>query len=398
MRHKFYCGIWTALSMLVLFLIGAGESRGQTADTNLTMALSSNRFLFIVDTSSSMKNHRSEEQKVMSQILMSSANGQLRPGDTLGQWTFNKNVYADFPLKTWGTAPVEEIVWTFTNFINRQHFEGPSHLEKALVEMHHVMKMSDVITVVILHNGKGQIKGTPFDEEINAECAKSFKKSGDKGLPVAVVLQTRGGDIISYRMAFYPWQVVVPEVPPPVFEAPKIVAQIAPPRPVTILPNLILQGEKHAEAPVVPVPVVSETPSNVGQEVAEEPAVTATKQSATTNPPEQTSKDAQAISAKSEPGVSNSPANPATGAPVISTTTTALEPETEAAQPAIATVKVTPTAPMTGPGAGGYRFLTVVLLSGVAFLAGIFLTLRIARARQDARPSLITRSMNVWDK
>jgi hypothetical protein len=402
MKNYFGWQKWPVLALPVWLVLANCQTPAQTADAVLPAApVSSNRFLFIVDTSSSMKNHKHDEQKVMAQILLSSANGQLRPGDTLGQWTYNKDVYAEFPLKTWGTGPVEEMVWTFTNFINNQRYEGPSHLEKALVEMHHVMRSSDIITVVILHNGRGKITGTPFDEAINAECAASFKETGDKSLPVTVVLQTRGGDVMSYKVAFYPWTVSIPEIPVPPPAPKAVITQNlppTPPAPAKILPNLILQGASPKENYITGVPEVSQVSPQTRTEnqVAIEPSIPSTQPPAAikAQTPQQVSVEVTPATAISRVNPPDSSTNQTVEQAVANPVTNAVSPKTEALAPAVLpTTVVQPNNP-AGSSKGSNHLVMDLLMVVGAFACGILFTLKVIRARQLATPSLITRSMN----
>ena len=63
--------------------------------------LSSNRFLFVVDTSAAMGKHTQDIVDVVESILRSSASGQLHDGDSIGVWTFNEDVYTgQLPLRS----------------------------------------------------------------------------------------------------------------------------------------------------------------------------------------------------------------------------------------------------------------------------------------------------------
>src|SRR5437667_6721705 len=55
---------------------------------------SAGRYLFIVDTSFSMHRRAANTRKVAGDLLLSGLNGQLRPGDTIGVWTFNEKLNA----------------------------------------------------------------------------------------------------------------------------------------------------------------------------------------------------------------------------------------------------------------------------------------------------------------
>src|SRR4051812_30724172 len=71
-------------------------------------AQSSNRWLFVFNTSASMKDRVQGIQAVTHDLLTTAMHGNIRSGDTIGIWTFNNNLHADeAPLQTWhpDTAP-----------------------------------------------------------------------------------------------------------------------------------------------------------------------------------------------------------------------------------------------------------------------------------------------------
>ncbi len=92
---------WALVAGFLLVAIMAPSAAG--AQANAAKApLSSNRWLLVVDTSRAMHRRSGAVLKAVEELLMSDLNGQLRRGDTLGLWTFNKDLYAGrFPLQTW---------------------------------------------------------------------------------------------------------------------------------------------------------------------------------------------------------------------------------------------------------------------------------------------------------
>ena len=64
--------------------------------------LPENRFLLIVETSHAMEKRAAGLAAAIDQLLRSGIQGQARPGDTIGFWTYNDSLHAgEFPLKTW---------------------------------------------------------------------------------------------------------------------------------------------------------------------------------------------------------------------------------------------------------------------------------------------------------
>lgn len=225
-----------------------------------------NRFLFIVDTSAPMERQASAARQMVADLLASSGNGQIHPGDTLGLWTFNSSVHSgDLPSQAWVPGKESEVAARMADFLQHQHYGQESQLDKALADMFGMIKQSDNVVICLVSDGKEEMKGTPFDDEINAAyktCVKETKKSQ---MPVVTVLLAQSGKVTKYAVNALPWPVVIPQVPPPpkptvVVQAPtrvvkpasKIVKPAAPVAPTApaaphpkILPPLILEGPTY---------------------------------------------------------------------------------------------------------------------------------------------------------
>src|SRR5215472_6554827 len=57
-------------------------------------ALSSNRYLFIVETSRAMQKREEGLKQAVTNLLGSGMRGQLQSGDTVGLWTYNNELHA----------------------------------------------------------------------------------------------------------------------------------------------------------------------------------------------------------------------------------------------------------------------------------------------------------------
>ena len=60
------------------------------------------RFLFVVNTSSSMRRIEPATRQAVFDMVFTGLNGYMRSGDTFGLWTFNEETQAgDFPMQVW---------------------------------------------------------------------------------------------------------------------------------------------------------------------------------------------------------------------------------------------------------------------------------------------------------
>lgn len=174
----------------------------------------SNRFLFVVDTSASMKKHAADSTKAVEGIIRDSASGQLHRGDTLGMWTFNSDLHTGlYALQTWLPENLDEISLMTLEFLKQQKYVGASRFDMAVAGVLEVVRRSDIITVFIISNGEGRMQGTPFDNDINALYDRIQSDNKHSHMPVVTVLQGKGGRLIRYTANVLPWPVVIPEVP-----------------------------------------------------------------------------------------------------------------------------------------------------------------------------------------
>jgi hypothetical protein len=222
----------------------AAEARG----TNV----SAGRYLIIVETSLSMNRRATNTQKVIGDLLVSGLNGQLRPGDTVGLWTFSEDLNAgSFPLQLWTPQTRQRIAVGVVEFLRRQAYEKPARLEKVLAPMMRVVKDSDKITVLLISGGDEKVSGTPFDSEINESYKLNSSEQRKLRQPFVTVLRARKGEFIGWNVSMPPWPVEFPEFPPEPQVAKSPVSQEKPkseqPKPEPTkptVPSLIVIGKK----------------------------------------------------------------------------------------------------------------------------------------------------------
>src|SRR5882757_33566 len=129
---------------------------------------SPNRWLFIFNTSSTMKDRTKGVQAVTQDLLTTAMHGNLRNGDTIGLWTYNNVLRAEeAPLQTWDPDTAESIARNTVGFMSRYHYEKTAAFGDVLTNMLRVIKISEVVTVILVSDGNDPIKGTPFDDQLS---------------------------------------------------------------------------------------------------------------------------------------------------------------------------------------------------------------------------------------
>jgi hypothetical protein len=139
----------------------------------------------------------------------------LRPGDTIGLWTFSDDVSTgNLPLQHWSPDVAKTVAGRFEQFLNGQKYDKSGNLEKVLPMISKMIQGSEFITVVILNSGEGRFTGTPFDEQINTAYKDWRAKQQKSSMPLVTVLRAKKGTITDYVVNPAPWPVDMPPLPP----------------------------------------------------------------------------------------------------------------------------------------------------------------------------------------
>ena len=247
--------------------------------TNAPTRPQPDRWLLIADTSAAMKNRAAAMEGVIGELLLSGMNGEMKPGDELGLWTFNKELAAGVaPMQIWEPARSNIIAGRSSRFIGRQEFKDKARLEKVMTELPRVINGSRRLTVLIFSDGAQKISGTPFDDAINAAYAQHQPALAKTRMPLVTVLRSERGKYIGHSVSFAPWPIEYPpfaEEPKPPTPAPAPVAT----KPAEPRKSIIITSPKKPDSTnvlVEPVPVVSPAPAPVVTPVEPAPAPTPT--------------------------------------------------------------------------------------------------------------------------
>ena len=360
-----------------------------------------NRFLLVFDTSSAMKKRLPAVQHEVSSLLATSMRGQLQPGDTIGIWTFGKEMN-DFPMQHWVPQNAATIAANINGFVAKQHFKGKTSLQALPPYLNLVIAHSERLTVVLFCDGDGEINWSPYNDAINQIFRERQAEREKAREPFVLVMRTQLGHFVGCTMSLPPEPINIPAFPPlPVPPPPPP----PPPKPVAapVGAPLIIVGTKVETnlSATVPLPAATNTPAPVPSRLSPtntSPKPTANSPHAAVAPP-----IAEPI-AVLRPGVPSAPLAP-TGAPItnltlakepVSTPAAAVIPSnTPPPQGVAATVGTAPTNMVT-PAAAAPLGGTKGMVIGAVFLclAGSLVTWMFHRSRRD-RSSLITRSMNV---
>jgi hypothetical protein len=203
-----------------------------------------NRFLLIFDTSATMKKCLPSTEVAVKKLFFSMLNGQLQPGDTIGVWTFAKEVVPGrFPLQQWQPENAATIASNITAFVESQRYRKSTDFEATMLLLNAIVQDSDRLTVLIFCDGNGEMNRTPFDDAINKIFEKNRRPLQKALQPFVVVLRSQTGVYVGYTVNSAAGPPDFPQFPP-IPQAPEVTPPNPPPppAPVVIAPPLIIIG------------------------------------------------------------------------------------------------------------------------------------------------------------
>ena len=348
------------------------------------------RWLLVVDCSAAMERRAEAVKGVVGELLVSGMNGQMQPGDDLGVWTFNKELYAGVaPMQSWDTTHSNRFAGRVVMFLGQQVYRDKSNLGSVLSELPRLVRESRQLTVVLMSDGTGTFSGTPFDDAINAAYAKHRPALAKTRMPLVTVLRSHQGKYIGQNVSFAPWPIEFPPFPDELQPTNAVAKTNAPAlKPVEPIKPIIISGGKKPEAerpapkplPVKPLETIAPLPpaaTNIIASVEPVPVPQPAVPKPTPTPVE---------TAKVNPGP--------VAVPVVASAETPRVKDAGVPEPAVAP-PTPPTAPIAvAPGDVTARKWPLILGIGCmwgAILAALVLARRARRARAT---SLITRSFD----
>ena len=95
---------WLRFGLLLLWLGWAANVQDTLASP---AAARGNRYLFVVDTTSSMTRLGTPLQKMLSDLIAGGLEGWMRTGDTYGLWMVSDRLLTDYPMQVWDESRKE---------------------------------------------------------------------------------------------------------------------------------------------------------------------------------------------------------------------------------------------------------------------------------------------------
>jgi len=175
---------------------------------------SSNRFLFIVDTSLAMRPFADAVRETMFDLIYSGVRTHMTNGDTYGVWLVADQNDTSFPMETWKSRHAVEGGARVTMHLKERAYKGRARFDVALADATRVVKNIGDLTVVLVSNGETPIAGTPFDAEINAQFRELAPKMKRAKATLNTALVARDGAFVAWAVNSPEYLIEVPSVAP----------------------------------------------------------------------------------------------------------------------------------------------------------------------------------------
>lgn len=234
-----------------------------------------NRFLLIFDTSSAMKKRVPNEIKAVNALFEITLNSKLRPGDSVGIWTFSQDLHlGQFPQQEWTEDKVNSLPPAIGAFLKKQHYGKETRFDGLVQTLNEVVKTSPRLTTLIFCDGNGEVQGIPGAPTINASFKQHQHDMEKAHMPFVIVLRSQydqnmvghyvGCTISSAESVSLPEFPPFPQPPPPPAQPVRTVPE---PPPVVAQPLIVIGTHSETNAAPAtpaqqqPVPTLAPTPS-----------------------------------------------------------------------------------------------------------------------------------------
>ena len=160
------------------------------------------RYLFLFETSSSMSRQKAIAADTAHRLILSGIYGRMRAGDTFGLWTFDERLHTNvFPSQMWDPRRRRDTANRAYRFLLDQRLNKRDlSLNQALDALTQEAKTSGSLTAFLFTDGSEPVKGTPFDEAINAIFTKHAAGMRKAKKPFVTVFVAQDGKFAAHAV------------------------------------------------------------------------------------------------------------------------------------------------------------------------------------------------------
>ena len=175
------------------------------------------RFLFVVNTSSSMKRLDAANRQTLFDLIYEGLNGRMRSNDTYGIWTFDENTYAgEFPMQIWNPTNNLNLASQAATFLKSRRYRGATQFQPMVGKLMSVIRTVKDVNIFIISDGDTPFAGTSVDQTVNASYAARATERRRAKKPFITTLVARDGSISAGSVTIAGEPIALPDRPVPV--------------------------------------------------------------------------------------------------------------------------------------------------------------------------------------
>jgi len=184
------------IKYIIVILLSLLSSAPAALVTAPKKGIEGNRFLFVVDTSSSMNKLESAGRQAVFDVVSSGIEGRMQAGDTFGLWTFGAEVKAGvFPMKTWAPDRGSDLAVVVGEFLKEQSSKGKPQLEVVIEKIEALARSVKDVDLLIFTSAGARFKGDETWTFLQQGWDKRFEEARKNKKAIIVGLAARGGRV-----------------------------------------------------------------------------------------------------------------------------------------------------------------------------------------------------------
>jgi hypothetical protein len=188
------------------------------------------RYLIVLENSARMERQREVALDTVHELILGGIYGRIREGEVLGVWTFRDRARQDqFRPVVWSPGRARDVANDVYRVLRDEGFAREASLDQAMSSVLEVASAQQRLLVFLVVSGAQPVRGTSFDEEINAvyeEHAEAMRKNRK---PFVTVLVLENGVATGHATTPGGRRIYIPPQARPVAEEVVPTAVVAPP-------------------------------------------------------------------------------------------------------------------------------------------------------------------------
>jgi len=198
---------------------------------------SSNRFLFVIDTSAGMKPFEKGVQDSLFDMISTGMRGKMTNGDTYGLWLLGGDeIDMSFKMETWREKFKVEMGARTAMHVKEHGYRGKLDMAQSMKDVLAIVRGVGDVTLIFISNGETPLIKTPFDNAINARFQELAPVMKQKKATINTVLAAQDGKLVAWAVNSPDFPVEVPYVPPKPKPAPMVATKTPAPQATNTAP------------------------------------------------------------------------------------------------------------------------------------------------------------------